>query len=222
MPLEYQGHLQKSSHVSDEARYIVAYDHKGLFHFYNASQLVRALFWFDIKYFFSGLGEMLLSKAGKERRFSIKTMTAQGDESGNDEAKSLAYRHIIARLPAPKINKASYKTDENWQDLLDILKWGKASGVKIIGGLPTVFEETRPSTETISFLQHLFQRNGHCFLILPNYSLYPRSFFYDTEYHLKEANQIYHSTILAPYLYEAMNSDDCPTDFTPDDSNRVR
>ncbi len=216
MPLEYQGQSPKSSDVSNEAPFMVAYDHKGLFHFYNTGQLIRALFWFDIKYFFSGLGEMLLSSTGKERRFSIKTLTAQGDESGHDEAKSLAYRHIVATVSAPGIDVSSYQIDENWQDLLDILKWGKASGVKIIGGLPTVFEEARPSKEAISILQRFYKRNGHCFLILPNYSLYPRSFFYDTAYHLKEANQIYHSKILAPYLYEAMHSDDCPTDFTPD------
>jgi hypothetical protein len=220
MPLEYQDKLQKPSDVGNEAPYIVAYDHKELFHFYNASQLMSALFWFDIKYFFSGLGEMLLSSIGKERRFSIKTMTVQGDESGHDEAKSLAYRHIIATILAPRIDESSYKTDENCQDLLDILKWGKASGVKIIGGLPTVFEEARPSKKVIRFLQSFFQRNGHCFLILPNYSLYPRVFFYDTAYHLKEANQIYYSKILAPYLYEAMHSDGCPIDFIPDNGNR--
>ena len=163
---------------------------------------------------------MLLFSAGKVTRFSVRTMTAQGDESGHDEVKSLAYRQAVATTLAPRIEKSCYKTDENWQDLLDILKWGKASGVKIIGGLPTVFEEAMPPKEVISFLQSFFQRNGHCFLVLPNYSLYPRSFFYDTSYHLKEANQIYHSKMLSPYLCEAMHSDGCPTDFTPDNGNR--
>jgi hypothetical protein len=222
MPLEYQWRLQKTSDIGNEAAYIVAYDHNALFNFYNTRQLMQALFWFDIKYFFSGLGEMLLSSAGKERRFSVKTMTAQGDERGNDEAKSLVYRYFVATEPAPIIDDPSYKSDKNWQDILDILKWGKESGVKIVGGLPTVFEEVRPSTKVIGFLQRLFQSNGHCFLILPNHSLYPRSFFFDEAYHLKEAHQIYHSQILAPSLLEALHSDGCPADFTPYGNNKDR
>jgi hypothetical protein len=210
LPLEYRQPFDASSEVGDEAPYVVAYDHLALFDIYSLNQLGHALFYFDIKYGFSGFGEMLMSDFAKKRRFYANTMTKQGDETGHNEVEGVAYRQLIDKLPITVVNKAAYESDSYWNDVKDILDWGKLSDVIIIGGLPVTFDDSKLPEEVIDFLRNFYRQHGHCFLVLPNKSLYPRSFFYDTAYHLNEASQIQHSRIIAPYLAQALTSHTCP------------
>jgi hypothetical protein len=52
----------------------------------------------------------------------------------------------------------------------------------------------------IARLAHFYADHGARFLVLPNRSQYPRSAFYDSNYHLRESWQHRHSVLLAEKL----------------------
>jgi hypothetical protein len=70
--------------------------------------------------------------------------------------------------------------------------------VQVIGGLPTGFDDV-PMPE-LDAITSVYTENGGSFLVLPNFSRYPRSAFFDTAEHLNEAWQVAHSRLLAERL----------------------
>jgi hypothetical protein len=208
MPVEYRGHGQNHS-VGEEAPYRVAYERSGLTTL-SPSDALHTLFVFDIRFLVSGIGEMALRHAGVQRRFSVETLTPQGDERGHDDAKAIAYKGLIAQLPVPEVPEASFVSESDWTDIVEILDWAKTAGVRVVGGLPTIVEDAKIPDNAIPFLRHLYESYGQCFLVLPNRSIYPKPFFYDALYHLSETHQIAHSELLAPYLAEVATTGRCP------------
>ena len=210
MPLEYWSKPASATRVGAEAPFVVRHDHNALSR-YSARQLVGALFYFDVRYFFSALGEMMLSRAGVQRRTSVRNLTVQGDERGASAAKASAYRSFIQGLPAPTVSPTSYDDPTANAPVAKVLDDVRARGVIVVGGLATTFDDTRIPTEVIARLKALFELHGGCFLVLPNLSLYPRRMFFDTEYHLQEDAQIAHSRIVAPYLARIWQRRSCVT-----------
>lgn len=208
LPLEYG--VPTRFPIGNEAPYVVAYDRSAISDIYTPNQSLQALFYFDLRFFLSGIGEMALATMGKHARSTIGSLTRQGDERGHSHAKGAPYKQYIAGQPSLLVSVQAYQSEQGWEDVRDILEWGKATGVTIIGGLPTVPDDAAVPEEAIRFLRKFYQAHGHCFLALPNNSRYPRSQFYDTVYHLNEETQIMHSTNLAPYLVFAIKSGKCP------------
>jgi hypothetical protein len=208
LPLEYGTPTGPS--IGNEGPYMVAYDRSALFDIYTPHQSLQAVFYFDLRFLLSGIGEMALSTMGKHARSTVATLTTQGDERGHSRAKGVPYRQYIADLPNLAVSAEAYQSERGWGDVRDILEWGRATGVTIIGGLPTTPEDSSIPEESIRFLRKFYQAHGHCFLTLPNNSRYPRSNFYDSPYHLNEETQIMHSASLGPYLASAIKSGKCP------------
>jgi hypothetical protein len=208
MPLEYWPLLPPGAKIGSEAPYVVRRDHASLV-MYSPSQLAFALFYFDIRYFFSGIGEMVLQRAGIQRRTSVRTMTAPGDERGATSAKAIAYRPYIQSLPAPSVNVDDYDDPVSNAAIASIIDTAKAKGIIVVGGLPTSFADGIVPAAVVDRLRALYEQHGACFLILPNHSQYPRSAFFDTEYHLQETAQIAHSAALAPRLAEISRAASC-------------
>jgi hypothetical protein len=185
-----------------EQPYVVAYDHdylKGM----GVERLVYALFYFDLKFLISGLGEMLLDGMHVKRRFSPDTLTRQGDESGHALEKGSPYREQLASLewspPAP----GDFSWDSFKAGLLgDFLDWAAERNIQVIGGLPTTFDDEPVPDEFVARLCAWYRQHGQGFMVLENQSRYPRSSFYDTPYHLVEEQQIRHSRLVAGQLGE--------------------
>ncbi len=78
--------------------------------------------------------------------------------------------------------------------------WAAAHGVQIIGGLPTEFADAPMPPATLQAIRSVYTQNGGDFLVLPNFSRYPRSAFFDTADHLNETWQVAHSKLLAEQL----------------------
>jgi len=185
-----------------EQPYVVAYDHDYL-QGMGVERLVHALFYFDLKFLISGLGEMLLNSMHVKRRFTPDTLTRQGDESGHTREKGLAYREQLASLewspPAPH----DFTGDSFKAELLgDFLGWAAERDIQVIGGLPTTFDDAPVPDEYIARLCAWYRQHGQGFMVLENKSRYPRSSFYDTPYHLVEEQQIRHSRLVASRLGE--------------------
>ncbi len=204
LPLEFGAlsETKKEVMAGVELPYIVAYDHeylKGM----GFERMMHALFYFDLKFLISGLGEMLLDSMHVKRRFSLETLTRQGDESGHTLEKGSPYRDFLASLewspPASGVfSEDSFKTGV----LENFLGWAADRKIQVIGGLPTTFDDEPVPDELVARLCAWYIHHGHRFMVLDNRSQYPRSSFYDTAYHLVEEQQINHSRLVAGRLGE--------------------
>ena len=206
-----------------EQPYVVAYDH-GYLQGMGVERLVHALFYFDLKFLISGLGEMLLDSMHVKRRFSPDTLTRQGDESGHTREKGSAYREQLASLewspPAPQ----DFTGDSFKAGILgDFLGWAAERDIQVIGGLPTTFDDAPVPDEYVARLCAWYRQHGQGFMVLENKSRYPRSSFYDTAYHLVEQRQIEHSRLVAERLRQMLdNSPNVASHQTGHDACDVR
>jgi hypothetical protein len=217
MPLEYWAPPAGRVKINGEAPYIVRHDHAALAQ-YSLTRMVSALFYFDIRYLFSGIGEMLLQKSGAQRRTSLRSLTVQGDERGATTEKSEQYSAFIQGLPHPSVSLEAY-TDRAFAEAVDpIIETARAKGIVVVGGLPTAFDDAQIPTPVVMWLQTYFELRGACFLVLPNLSKYPRSAFYDTDSHLQESAQIAHSARLGPRLAAIERSTRCSDTVSDADS----
>jgi len=204
LPLEF-GALsgtKKDMMAGAELPYIVAYDHDYL-EGMSFERLMHALFYFDLKFLISGLGEMLLDSLHVKRRFSLETLTRQGDESGHTLEKGAPYRDLLAGLEWSQPAMGAFSGDSFKTGILaDFLEWAADRDIQVIGGLPTTFDDEPVPDELIVRLCAFYKRHGQRFMVLENKSQYPRSSFYDTAYHLVEEQQINHSRLVAGRLGE--------------------
>jgi hypothetical protein len=209
LPLEYWPLFAPASQVDGEAPYLVRRVHSSLAG-YRPQQLAAALFYFDVRYLFSAIGEMALARGGIQRRTSISSMTPQGDERDVTSAKAAAYAPFIASMPSPNVSLHAYDDARSIAALESLIDTATAKGIVVVGGLPTTFADAQIPADVIRRLRTLYEQRGACFLVLPNHSLYPRSAFFDTDYHLRESFQIAHSAALAPWLAQIARTGACP------------
>ena len=164
--------------------------------------VARAAFMFSLPTLAQSLGEMALTGAGVRRRFGLDTLDEQGDEIGHDDAKANAYLDTIRRSSQRMPETEALLTDPRAgaQAIAVFLDWCRTHGVTAVGGLPTVFDDRPIPDAPIAKLRAFYSAHGAGFLVLPNRSQYPRSAFYDSDYHLRESWQHRHSELLAQQL----------------------
>ena len=204
LPLEFAALSGTKQEVmaGAEQPYVLAYDHDYL-EGMGFERQMYTLFYPDLKFLISGIGEMLLDSMHVKRRFTPDTLTRQGDESGHTPEKGLPYRELIANVawspPSPEdFSGNSYKAEI----LGDFLDWAADRKIRVIGGLPTTFDDEPVPDELVESLCRWYRQHGQAFMVLENRSQYPRSDFYDTPYHLVEEQQIRHSGLVASRLGE--------------------
>jgi len=194
-PIEYASYLldKQGVYSSDEGPLFVAYNRSFLKKFELSRQL-HAYFNFDFDFLFRGVGEMVLGFFGFQRRFSLDTMNENGDETGHNDEKARDYVEFIKTLPKLEIRSADLG-EETYGFLLieKVLRFAREKGILVIGSNPTTFDDSGIPFEVLDRIEKLYVRNGHNFVSLQNKSLYPRAYFFDTRYHLREQFQIEHS-----------------------------
>ena len=204
LPLEYDQYTQsriRMMHNVETNNYIVTYQPEWLVWF-PPERIIRALFSFDVEYFSSALTETLLSLAGVERRYTMDTLTANGDMKGNTSQKGIEYREFISGLPQPVPDERVFtqQTFDGEREVAKFLSWAETEGITVIGMLPTIFDDKPIPTAVIDKLRKLFTDNNQRFLVIPGNAQYQRNCFYDTHYHLNEECQIRHSASVAHHL----------------------
>ena len=161
--------------------------------------VVRAAFMFGLPTLVQSVGEMSLQGAGVQRRFGLDTLNLQGDETGHDGAKALLYRDVVRTEPENLPDNATlFDNPDGGQAAIAVfLDWCRDHHVLAVGGLPTVFDDIPIPDAPIASLTAFYARHGGKFLVLRNRSQYPRSAFYDSNYHLRASWQERHSALLA-------------------------
>ncbi len=202
LPIEYSFFYKSENEpkYGAEAPFIASYDHGHLIDL-EAQEIINIAFYFDLKYLFSCIGEMALVKAGMQRRFSINTMTKQGDEKFHNVLNSAPYRKFVNNVnwEPPVINDKEYFEFKK-SIIQAFLSWAIETDIKVVGGLPTTFNDIEINDNYINILRKIYINGGQNFLVLSNKSQYPRSYFYDSKYHLSEEYQIKHSKKIAKNL----------------------
>lgn len=164
--------------------------------------VTRAAFMYTLPTLVQSVGEMGLNAAGIRRRFTLDTMTRQGDETGHDGSKALPYLGVVrqAAVELPSSDLLAPNPGGTQDALASFLNWCKVQGVIAVGGLPTIFNDKPVPYAAIAGLRDFYQSHGAAFVVLSNRSQYPRNNFYDTGYHLRQSAQEHHSHLLAELL----------------------
>lgn len=202
MPLEYGLYDVTAKDIREGLLhpYRVTYDRATLLRFPPA-EIAGAVFQFDLPYLAGALAEMALDAAGVKRGLNVGVMTPQGDIRGQTEEKAGLYRPTILREEF-RLKPASefHVSDAVRAELGAFLDWAKRSRIRVIGTLPTTFDDRRVEDEIVSRIAAIYRAHGQEFVVLPNRSQYPRSCFFDTQSHLVQRCQIAHSEALAHLL----------------------
>ena len=207
LPYEYEILRRKKEDMSafNDLPYFVAYDKKYLFKL-DTKRFLSALFYFDIRFLISGIGEMILKTIGINKRFTIDTMTTQGDESKHTLERGIKYQEYIQSLEWQKPDLESYSINSyNGEILSEFMEWAMMRNIRVIGGLPPTFNDETIDDSYIMHIRAFYEDNGHTFIQLDNKSQYPRAYFYDKPYHLTEEYQIQHSSEISELLKSYLN-----------------
>ncbi|HET7881269.1 MAG TPA: hypothetical protein VFL55_10315, partial [Acetobacteraceae bacterium] len=121
-----------------------------------------------------------------------------GDHVGHTATLAQASRSVLATTAPYHTSASAIRNGAGSQQIAAFTRWACAHGVQVIGGLPTGFDDV-PMPE-LDAMTSVYTENGGGFLVLPNFSRYPRSAFFDTAEHLNEAWQVEHSRLLAERL----------------------
>ena len=144
---------------------------------------------------------MTLARAGIKRRINPDSLTAQGDEAGHTLERSKPYREYLNSLNwTPPDENSVVANSPKAKIISDFLVWGENNNVKVIGGLPTTFNDQPVPDTLVAKLSAFYKSKNQVFLSMANKSQYPRSHFFDTPYHLSEEYQIKHSVSIAEMI----------------------
>jgi hypothetical protein len=163
---------------------------------------LAALFAFNLRgALMASMEAMLVAVRFHDPRAAVTGATnAWGDHIGHTEALSAPNRAVLAAAvpyhPAPAQIRAGY----GGTLISGFTRWASAHGIRVIGGLPTQFADAPMPDATRDAIRSIYLDAGGEFLVLPNFSRYPRSAFFDSAEHLNETWQVVHSKLLAERL----------------------
>ena len=192
MPLEYGQYLvQRDEMDAGMHNPVLVHDLRDQLWQRQPGQIARAWSSFDLPFLVHGLAEMALARTGFQRRTSLDTLTAQGDERGHTAAKGQPYREYLRSV---RFGPVAVPADSHaMQVLAAFLRQQRQRGITVVGGLPTVPDEVELPADVEPRLRALFEGAGQRFVVLDNRSRYPLSCFFDTLSHLHEECQLAHS-----------------------------
>ena len=161
-----------------------------------------AMFATDLRGALMAVIEMALVAGGfhDPRAAAEGESNAWGDHVGHTAALGMPSQTVLAAARPRHASAAAIRAGYGTSLIARFAAWARARGVRVVGGLPTEFADAPMPDATLAAIRAVYLAQGADFLVLPNYSRYPRSAFFDTPDHLNEAGQIAHSIALAKAL----------------------
>jgi len=163
---------------------------------------IAALFSFDLRsVFMSSMEEALVAIHFRDPRAAVTgTTNAWGDHTGHTAELAAVSSAGLATITPHHVSARQIAVGYGTAMIAQFIRWAAAHGVRVIGGLPTEFADAPMPDATLSAIRLTYLSNGGEFLVLPNFSRYPRSAFFDSAEHLNETWQAVHSRLLAEQL----------------------
>jgi hypothetical protein len=217
MPLEYEQYaMDKASLFGGPDNIILLKHRRDLLARLGLEREIHAVFFADEHYFIEALAETALAESGVRRRFTDASVNAYGDQQGHTEELGEEYAEAISEQH-PVIPDLSRQAPGSYAEgvIKGFLHSAREKGVRVIGGLPTTFDDVAIPDGTARYLKQLYESQGQEFLALSNRSQYKRACFFDIAYHLNSRCQTTHSLLLAAAIRRATN------DVAGQDSNIV-
>ena len=132
------------------------------------------------------------------RAEAIGATNAWGDHVGHTAERGAASQAVLAAVTPFHASAEQVRSGYGSALIAAFTRWAGAHNVTVIGGLPTGFADApKPELDAIT---SVYTANGGGFVVLPNFSRYPREAFFDTSEHLNETWQAVHSRLLAEQL----------------------
>jgi hypothetical protein len=174
---------------------------------------VAALFAGDLRAAVMSMIETVLAGGGFDdpRAAATGGPNAEGDHTGHTAAIAASNRAALAAIKPFHPTASQIASGYGSEQIVAFLKWAKANGVRVIGGLPTGFIDSPIGDDALAAIRTIYRVHGADFLELPNQGRYPRDAFFDTQDHLNEAAQIAHSVAVAGALSRVMDRIPAPT-----------
>lgn len=129
---------------------------------------------------------------------------AWGDHVGHTEELAATSRANLAGGVPYHASAGQIRAGYGTALVIGFTRWAGAHDIHVIGGLPTEFADAE--MPELSAIRSIYEENGGEFLVLPNFSRYPRAAFFDTPDHLNETWQKAHSRLLAETLRSRLAS----------------
>ncbi len=129
---------------------------------------------------------------------------AWGDHVGHTQALAAGNAAVLLGATQRHQPPARIEAGGGTAEIVRFLAWAQDHRVRVVGGLPTGFDDVPIPPDTLATLRRLYETHGARFLVLPNHSRYPRHSFFDTPDHLHEAAQIAHSRAVARALLDQL------------------
>jgi hypothetical protein len=199
MPLEYGLYEVSAADIRQGLLhpYRVSYDRATLLRF-PLRELAEAVFQFDLPYLAGALAEMGLDAAGVQRGLNVDVMTPQGDLRDQTAEKGELYRDAIQREEFRLPHAGDFRISAAVRgELSAFFDWARENRIGVIGTLPTTFDDRPVGDAIVQRIAEFYRSQGEKFVALPNRSQYPRSCFFNTQFHLIERCQIAHSEAVA-------------------------
>lgn len=190
LPLEYDNYASKDIENSFGNIYDITIEKK--FRKLNLKSFYNCFGSFDLHSVIESCVESVLTLKGFKRRVSIEELTPRGDFAANTRELSKPYESFLNSLP-----RRTFNYTKPVAGLIEFLQWAYENKVTVIGGLAVFFEDAVFPDDTQNKIEKFFTDHKALFVITPNRSLYPRSCFFDTHYHLQREIQIQHSALTA-------------------------
>jgi hypothetical protein len=167
---------------------------------------LAALFSFDLRgALMAPLEAALVAAHFRDPRAEVTGATnAWGDHVGHTEERAAISQSALAAATPYHAAAGQISAGYGAALIADFTRWAVTHGVRVIGGLPTGFADSE--MPELPAIRSVYQENGGEFLVLPNFSRYPRADFFDTPEHLNETWQKVHSRLLAVTLRSRLAS----------------
>jgi hypothetical protein len=190
-----------ATELGPDAAIMFRYDRRTLASL-GAERWVTALFSFDLRAALMGpIEAALLFAQFHDPRGEITGVTnAWGDHIGHTIELAAINRAALAAASPTHPSAEQIRAGYGSALIAAFTRWATAHGVEVIGGLPTGFADAPMPQATLLAIRSVYIENGGDFLVLPNFSRYPRSAFFDTADHLNETWQVAHSKLLAEQM----------------------
>lgn len=160
-----------------------------------------ALFAFDARSLVMSVMELALVAMGfADPRASVTgEMNPWGDQVGHTRERAQASAALLAQAHPTHLPSQAIDAGEGSAEVRRFVAWAAASGVTVLGGFATGFDDIPIPVETAEAIRRIYRVEGTRtgFLDLPNQARYPRPWFFDTPDHLHEDAQRLHSRLVA-------------------------
>ena len=167
-----------------------------------AERWLAALFAFDLRAaLMAPIEAALVAAHFHDPRAEVTGATnAWGDHVGHTALLAATSQTILAAISPFHASAEQIAAGYGSSLIASFTRWAAANGIYAIGGLPTEFSDAPMPDDTVQAIRSVYLSNAGDFLVLENFSRYPRSAFFDTPQHLNETWQVAHSRLLAEQL----------------------